>query len=41
VRDFRRRYSFDHYMLFALDSEEKRKEPQAFAPQSNPNPLPN
>jgi len=28
-------------MLFALDSEEKRKEPQAFAPQSNPNPLPN
>jgi tetratricopeptide (TPR) repeat protein len=32
--DFRRkryyrRHSFDHYMLFAVDSEEKRKEPQA------------
>jgi tetratricopeptide (TPR) repeat protein len=32
--DFRRhhyyrRHSFDHYMLFAVDSEEKRREPQA------------
>ena len=32
--DFRRhryyrRHSFDHYMLFAVDSEEKRKEPQS------------
>ncbi|HEY4902390.1 MAG TPA: tetratricopeptide repeat protein [Candidatus Sulfotelmatobacter sp.] len=32
--DFRRkryyrRHSFDHYMLFAVDSDEKRKEPQA------------
>jgi tetratricopeptide (TPR) repeat protein len=24
-----RRHSFDHYMLFAVDSEEKRKEPQS------------
>jgi hypothetical protein len=24
-----RRHSFDHYMLFAVDSDEKRKEPQS------------
>jgi tetratricopeptide (TPR) repeat protein len=43
--DFRRhryyrRHSFDHYMLFAVDSDEKRKEPKAFAPNKS-NPLPN
>lgn len=27
-----RRHSFDHYMLFAVDSDEKRKEPQAEDP---------
>ena len=27
-RRYYRRHSFDHYMLFAVDSEEKRKEPQ-------------
>jgi tetratricopeptide (TPR) repeat protein len=37
--DFRRkryyrRHSFDHYMLFAVDSDEKRKEPQAGIPAS-------
>ena len=44
--DFRRhryyrRHSFDHYMLFAVDSDEKRKEPKAAPPDSKPNPLPN
>jgi len=44
--DFRRhryyrRHSFDHYMLFAVDSQEKRNEPKAVPPKSNPNPLPN
>ncbi len=44
--DFRRhryyrRHSFDHYMLFAVDSDEKRKEPKAAPPESKPNPLPN
>ena len=40
--DFRRhryyrRHSFDHYMLFAVDSDEKRKEPQIKPPdQSSP-----
>jgi tetratricopeptide (TPR) repeat protein len=29
-----RRHSFDHYMLFAVDADEKRKEPQA-APPAN------
>ena len=28
-RRYYRRHSFDHYMLFAVDSEEKRKEPQS------------
>jgi tetratricopeptide (TPR) repeat protein len=35
-----RRHSFDHYMLFSVDSDEKRKEPKA-APIANPQPLPN
>ncbi len=44
--DFRRhryyrRHSFEHYMLFAVDSDEKRKEPTALAPDSKANPLPN
>jgi tetratricopeptide (TPR) repeat protein len=44
--DFRRhryyrRHSFDHYMLFSTDTEEKRKEPKAEAPDDKPNPLPN
>src|SRR5262249_20388000 len=26
---FHRRHSFDHFMLFSVDSEEKRKEPKA------------
>jgi tetratricopeptide (TPR) repeat protein len=43
--DFRRhryyrRHSFDHYMLFSVDSDEKRKEPKV-VPQANPQPLPN
>jgi tetratricopeptide (TPR) repeat protein len=43
--DFRRhryyrRHSFDHYMLFSTDTEEKRKEPKAGAPEAKPNPLP-
>jgi tetratricopeptide (TPR) repeat protein len=43
--DFRRhryyrRHSFDHYMLFSTDTEEKRKEPKA-ARDGEPNPLPN
>jgi hypothetical protein len=36
-----RRHSFDHYMLFAVASDEKRKEPTAPAPAEKPNPLPN
>ncbi len=36
-----RRHSFDHYMLFAVDSQEKRNEPKAVPPLSNPSPLPN
>ena len=28
-RRYYRRHSFDHYMLFAVDSDEKRKEPQS------------
>jgi tetratricopeptide (TPR) repeat protein len=36
-----RRHSFDHYMLFAVDADEKRKEPKAAPQQSKPNPLPN
>jgi hypothetical protein len=44
--DFRRhryyrRHSFDHYMLFAVDADEKRKEPKAVSPDFKPNPLPN
>jgi tetratricopeptide (TPR) repeat protein len=44
--DFRRhryyrRHSFDHYMLFAVDADEKRKEPKDTTLQSKPNPLPN
>jgi tetratricopeptide (TPR) repeat protein len=39
--DFRRkryyrRHSFDHYMLFAVDSEEKRKEPQSKPAEKSP-----
>jgi len=36
-----RRHSFDHYMLFAVAADEKRKEPQAPPPDDKPNPLPN
>jgi len=32
---FYRRHSFDHYMLFSVDSEEKRKEPSS-KPAPNP-----
>jgi tetratricopeptide (TPR) repeat protein len=44
--DFRRhryyrRHSFDHYMLFAVDADEKRKEPKAPAPDGKLHPLPN
>ena len=44
--DFRRhryyrRHSFDHYMLFSTDTEEKRKEPKAEAPDGKPDLLPN
>jgi tetratricopeptide (TPR) repeat protein len=44
--DFRRhryyrRHSFDHYMLFAVDSDEKRKEPKAPPLEDKPSPLPN
>jgi tetratricopeptide (TPR) repeat protein len=44
--DFRRhryyrRHSFDHYMLFAVDSQEKRNEPKAVPPSSKPSPVPN
>jgi tetratricopeptide (TPR) repeat protein len=44
--DFRRhryyrRHSFDHYMLFSTDTEEKRKEPKAGMPDRKLNPLPN
>jgi tetratricopeptide (TPR) repeat protein len=44
--DFRRhryyrRHSFDHYMLFAVESDEKRKEPKAIPVETKPNPLPN
>ena len=43
--DFRRhryyrRHSFDHYMLFAVDADEKRKEPKDTIPQNRPSPLP-
>jgi len=43
--DFRRhryyrRHSFDHYMLFAVDANEKRKEPTA-PPENKLNPAPN
>ena len=34
-----RRHSFDHYMLFAVDSQEKRKEPKAAPPLSKANPV--
>ncbi len=42
--DFRRhryyrKHSFDHYMLFAVDADEKRKEPKA--PPAYTNPIPN
>lgn len=30
-----RRHSFDHYMLFAVDSDEKRKEPQSKPPDQS------
>jgi tetratricopeptide (TPR) repeat protein len=41
--DFRRRryyrkHSFDHYMLFAVDADEKRKEPAAQPTESKPQP---
>jgi tetratricopeptide (TPR) repeat protein len=44
--DFRRhryyrRHSFDHYMLFSTDTEEKRKEPKAEAPDGKREPVPN
>lgn len=34
-----RRHSFDHYMLFAIDSDEKRKEPQATPPANKTSPV--
>ncbi|MGB8985637.1 MAG: tetratricopeptide repeat protein [Candidatus Sulfotelmatobacter sp.] len=44
--DFRRhryyrRHSFDHYMLFAVDADEKRKEPQAAPSGNKTNPMQN
>lgn len=36
-----RRHSFDHYMLFAVDSDEHRKEPKAPPSDGKKNPLPN
>lgn len=36
-----RRHSFDHYMLFAVDADEKRKEPQATRPGGKTNPVQN
>ena len=36
-----RRHSFDHYMLFAVDTDERRKEPKAAAPDGKTNPSPN
>ena len=36
-----RRHSFDHYMLFAVDSDEKRKEPQAAPSGNKANPVQN
>ncbi|MGC2648158.1 MAG: tetratricopeptide repeat protein [Candidatus Sulfotelmatobacter sp.] len=36
-----RRHSFDHYMLFAVDADEKRKEPQATPPGGKTNPVQN
>ena len=33
-----RRHSFDHYMLFSVDADEKRKEPKAPAADSTPQP---
>jgi Tfp pilus assembly protein PilF len=32
-RRYYRRHSYDHYMLFSVDAEEKRKEPKAFQNQ--------
>ena len=37
---YHRRHGFDHYMLFAVDSEEKRKEPQAPPPEPVATPVP-
>jgi hypothetical protein len=39
-RRYYRRHSFDHYMLFAVASDEKRKEPKAL-PDANIQPAPN
>jgi tetratricopeptide (TPR) repeat protein len=36
-----RRHSFDHYMLFAVDSDEKRKEPKAAPAENKPHAVPN
>jgi len=36
-RRYYRRHSFDHYMLFSVDSQEKRKEPAA-TPATKPTP---
>jgi hypothetical protein len=36
-----RRHSFDHYMLFAVDSDERRKEPTIPAPDGAAKVLPN
>lgn len=35
---YHRRHSFDHYMLFSTDAQEKRKEPKAEAPDGSPPP---
>ena len=34
-----RRHSFDHYMLFAVDADEKRKEPQVAPPANKTSPV--
>jgi hypothetical protein len=38
-RRYFRRHSFDHFMLFSVDSAEKRNEPKE--PSQNPVPVPN
>ena len=40
-RRYFRRHSFDHYMLFSVNAEEKRKEPKAPPTEPTEKPLPN